>query len=203
MKKFIMMAVMAIVAISANAQKGEYFITPRIGFGYGNISNMGDDIARDNLGGNLGVDFEYMLSDQFGLSAGLEGMYLKSGEETISVEGASVKTYATYGFVNIPILAQYHFGNFAVKAGLQPSFKASAKLHSDHKVLGMSGSEDEDFNNINSFNLSIPVGISYQFSTPIVLDLRCAIPVTKLNKDNNPGGNNKLTTVMLSIGYRF
>lgn len=187
MKKFIMSAVMAIVALTASAQKGEYYITPHLGFGYMNMSNM-DDLS-GGIGGTLGVDFEYMVADQFGISAGLDAFYGESNKEN--------DCYFSYGYLNIPVLAQYHFGNFAVKAGLQPAFIIDADAHT--------GSVSESFKDgFNSFSLALPVGISYTFNTPITLDLRCAIPLTKQNKESEPGFDDcKLTTVMLSVGYRF
>lgn len=186
MKKFIMSAVMAIVALTASAQKGEYNITPHIGFGYTNMSKF-EDLA-GGIGGTVGVDFEYMMADQFGLSAGIDALYSESDKFN--------DAYFSYGFLNIPVLAQYHLGNFAVKAGLQPGFLIEADAHHD----GVSVDGKDGF---NTFSLALPVGISYTFKTPITLDLRCAIPLTKQNKEDQPVGDSKFTTVMLSVGYRF
>ena len=40
MKKFMILVVMAVAAITASAQKGEYFVTPHLNVGYGEMQNM-------------------------------------------------------------------------------------------------------------------------------------------------------------------
>lgn len=189
MKKFLMIAVMAVAALTASAQKGEYYITPHLGFGYLNMSNLGIEDMEGGIGANLGVDFEYMMSDKFGVSAGLDAFYGESDKYN--------EHYLSYGYLNIPVLAQYHFGGFAVKAGLQPAFLVEADEHCEsHSESGKDA--------FNTFSLALPVGVSYSFKVPVTLDLRCAIPLTKQNKESDPSfDDSKLTTVMLTVGYRF
>lgn len=211
MKKFFMIALMAVAALTASAQTGEIHITPHVGIGYANVSNLKlpspIQINPDKMKMNdfsdltsytLGAEVEYMVSDNFGVSGGLDYFLSKSGEVSESTENYSFEAkdmYFTFSYLNIPLLAQYHFGQFAVKAGLQPGFKLAADYHSNG---------DKAKAEIESFSLSLPVGVSYQFNnSPIVMDLRCAIPLTKMNKNKFPEGDLKLTSVILSAGYRF
>ena len=58
----------------------------------------------------------------------------------------------------------------------------------------------------NKFDLSIPVGISYEFKVPIVIDLRYNIGLTKVNKVDNLFGNkgdSRSHTCTLTVGYKF
>ena len=186
---------MAVVALSASAQK--YRLTPHAGLGYTHFTSYNDNTDMNNgLGFIIGGDYEYLFSDNFGVSGGVDYLYSQSSEEKYEIMGQSVLGWQYYGvsYLNVPILAQYHIGRFAIKAGLQPTFNLAAKLYTENK-----GSFDlkDDF---KTFSLSIPVGVSIDFNIPLTLDLRCAIPVTNQNKE---GESCKLTTVMLTLGYYF
>ena len=145
-----------------------------------------------------------MLADQFGVSAGLDFNYLESNSSDMIIEGRKVKTNIDYGWINIPLLAQYHCGQFTVKAGIQPTYlivcnmKAKATISDKHAKSSVSMIDD-----MNRLGLAIPLGISYTFKAPVTLDLRCALPVTSVADDGPAGKSAKLTTVSLSVGYRF
>lgn len=213
MKKLFFIAVIAIVAITANAQKGEYFVTPHINVGYAGLSNMqlreggfGEEYA-DNMLVGVGADVEYMLADRFGVSAGLDFNYIESKK---SKWGGLyfIEDYYSYSKMNIPILAQYHVGRFAVKTGLQPGiFLAAVRhVHGRHDGLGNYYSYTNSAKGyFYTFNLSAPVGVSYTFGIPVTIDLRCNLPLTKAVTESNVTSlqHTRLTTVVLSAGYRF
>lgn len=204
MKKFIIIAVMAISALTASAQKGDFHITPHISLGYAGLTGNSDidvpgaegevDVVNNLLGG-IGADFEYMLSNSFGLSAGLDYNYVRSGNNSLTTGNKKIDAYTSYSFLNVPILAQYHFGEgFALKAGFQPMFVLEAETSVD--------GDSESFKDAcESVMFAIPVGISYTFSTPITVDLRCNIPVSNLNKGGKE--DNKLVGITATVGYRF
>ncbi len=196
MKKFIMMAVMAVAALTASAQKGEFHITPHISLGYAHISNADD--FESNISGIAGAEAEFMVTDAFGLSAGLDYEYIRSLNKT----SGDAKMYFDYSYFNIPVLAQCHFGEgWAVKAGVQPMFLLTADRHIDGKTsdshLAIEGSIKDRLEN---FMLAVPVGISYTFATPITVDLRCNIPTSNMNKI---GDKSKLLDIAVTVGYRF
>ena len=206
MKKFLMIAVMAVAALTASAQQGEYFVTPHIGVGYGNLSNNGNLAGSNYTNAQIGADIEYMVGENFGISGGVDFLYAKSGEYIYqdNVNNYKSNAYVTYAFVNIPVLAQYHFGKFAVKAGVQPGFNVQSKYHEKEKLSSSTTTKDINLSEMcKKFALSVPVGVSYEFNIPIVLDLRCAIPVTKMYKSEYVDKNSSFLTVMLTAGYRF
>lgn len=211
MKKFFMMAVMAVAALTASAQKGDFYITPHMSLGYvhssdskGESKELGELDFTHNILGGIGADFEYMLSNSFGLSAGLDYNYIQSMKTTFKNGSSELDVYTSYSFLNIPILAQLHFGEgWAIKAGFQPMFTLAADAHGDGKsgnnVAFQTGSIKD---NCESVIFAVPVGLSYTFQdTPITVDLRCNIPVSKVNK--NGSDDVKLLGITATVGYRF
>ena len=79
MKKLMMMAVLAIVALRANAQStlheiGEITIQPKVGLAIGNLSGKYtyvDDKARLRFGLSAGVEAEYYTNIWLSISAGV------------------------------------------------------------------------------------------------------------------------------------
>ena len=101
-------------------------------------------------------------------------------------------------YINIPILANYYVTKgLALKAGIQPAFKASSK----YKVDGGGVSADGDLEGVSGFNLSIPFGISYEYQS-FVLDARYNLGVTKVFKENGDK-TPKNSVIMFTLGYKF
>ena len=189
MKKIMMIAAMMIAAISANAQNevGQITLQPKAGVNLSTITGDGDQKMKFGL--VAGVEAEYGVAENFGVTAGvvysMEGCRYKNS-------GADKSTFFNLDYINIPIMAQYYpVQGLAIKAGVQPGFNVRHKLSYD----GDSGNID----GIKSFNLSIPVGLSYEISS-FVIDARYNIGITKLVKDADQGRN---STISLTIGYKF
>ena len=195
MKKFFMIAVMAVVCMTASAQKmrhgaGQITIQPMIGLSTGYL--RGEEETATGT-----VKYENNEA-RTGLVVGAEGEYYTttpwlsvSAALLYQQQGWKFKHGSDYNidFINIPVLANFYVAKgFALKIGLQPGFIVSADK----------GIKDD----CNKFNLSLPVGLSYEFKNGITLDLRGAAAITKLNKSGNnvkwynDGG-------MLTIGYKF
>lgn len=201
-----MLAVMAVAALTASAQSGEFHITPHVNLGYAYLSNVIDefDELRHNIVGGFGADAEYMLTDEFGISGGLDLNYMESGKSTYKDKEGEAESYNKYMWLNVPILAQYHIGNFALKAGIQPVINLSADEHTEISGSGININADDSFSdNVKTVGLAIPVGVSYTFDVPVTVDLRCAIPVTGFSKDLDLSDDGMLTPITVSVGYRF
>ena len=93
-------------------------------------------------------------------------------------------------YLKIPILAQYQLmDGLKIKAGVQPGFLMSAKMG------------DKDIkDDCESFDLAIPVGLSYEFSD-FVIDARYNLGTSKVNKVGNK--SNKNSVFMLTLGYKI
>ena len=92
--------------------------------------------------------------------------------------------------MNVPLTGNFYVAKgLALKTGVQFGFLVNGKI------------EDKDIKDeCEKLNLSIPIGISYEYSD-FVLDLRYNIGLTKTNKDDG----NKLRSDLLQItlGYKF
>lgn len=87
------------------------------------------------------------------------------------------------GYINVPITLNYYpVAGLALKAGLQPGFMVNK----------------DDAEDIKTFDLSIPVGLSYEYQN-IVFDARYNIGVTKV-ADNWDHYNN---VIQITVGYKF
>ena len=187
MKKFLIMAAMVLSSVGAFAQysAGDITIQPKIGL---NCATTTGDNADYKAGFVGGVEAEYHVSPLIGISGGV--LYSMQGTKH---KNADLKLNADY--INIPILANFYVANgLALKAGVQPAFKASAKL----KTAGVSVTE----NDIKSFDFAIPVGISYEYAN-ICLDARYNIGVTKMSKDTETTTGARNNVFQITLGYKF
>lgn len=217
---------MMVAAISASAQARfapeTITLQPRIG-GTGSIfTNAPDVISHGQTieptaagGGFLGLDVEYYLSTRLSLAAGVN----KSGAGTgwkshnwvssgINMETKEMELRTSY--INVPMTINWYvLKGFALKAGVQLGFLTNADEYSrttysqdgvDYTILSESDAKDS----FNKFDFSIPVGISYEFKCPLVIDLRYNIGMTKVNKNNMLDGKDyRNLQAVLTLGYKF
>ena len=214
MKKLLLLVALMTVTVSAQAQheQGDITIQPRVGF---TISNITDgDKSKLNLA--YGVDFERFFTDQFSLSLGL--MFTNQGckydiiyYEPTNLGGSSsngsssntTKLNIYYG--SLPIMANYYvLPGLALKAGVQPAFRVKARIENGDEKRDFDNMIDYLFdgegNKLNTFDLSIPVGLSYEI-IGITADVRYNFGLTKLVSNTDKGIYNRVFTV--TLGYKF
>lgn len=193
MKKIMMIAAMMVATLSANAQNevGQWTLMPKAGINISTITGDGDQKAKVGFVG--GAEFEVGLAEKFGLDFGL--LYSMEGCKSPVVNNND-KANINLDYINIPILAQYYLAKgFAIKAGLQPAFNVRHKVSYD----GESVNTKDLGIDVKAFNLSIPVGLSYEYKS-FVLDVRYNIGLTKLVKDADQGRN---STFAITLGYKI
>lgn len=148
------------------------------------------DDSEVRIGLAAGAEFEYQATDIVSVSFG--ALY--------SMQGCKGDMYGADGtikldYINVPILANVYVAKgFAVKLGLQPGFKVNSEV--TLKKSGTSGSADLD--GVKSVDLSIPVGVSYEYNN-FVLDGRYNFGVTKWS-DNS---DSKHSVFQITLGYKF
>ena len=148
------------------------------------------DDADPRIGLAAGAEFEYGITDNIGLSAGV--LYSMQGAKTTE-DGADCTLKLDY--LNVPILANFYVAKgFAVKLGVQPGFKLSSKA----EFKGSGGSKEVDVDGFKSVDLSIPVGVSYQYQN-IVFDARYNWGVTNIVEDSD----SKHSVFQITVGYKF
>jgi hypothetical protein len=191
---------MAVVA-KAQHEEGDFMVQPKVGL---NIATLSDaDKSITDL--HFGIEAEYMVADKFSLGLGA----------ILSNQGAKYDVWDEYGqnkytvdldYVHVPILASYYvLPGLAVKAGVQPGFKMRAKAKFDDRTIDLdelyklgSNMLGEDIK-VSKFDLSIPVGISYEYKN-IVLDARYNWGLIKVM---NVGDAFYNRCFMLSLGYKL
>ena len=212
MKKLLTLVALMVVTLSAQAQheQGDVTIQPRVGITVSNITD--GDKSKTNFA--YGVDFERFFTDQFSVSLGLmftnqgckfnlildDAMYPSSSS---NIHTNEYKLDIYYG--SLPIMANYYvLPGLALKAGIQPAFRVKAKVKGDDNSLDLDNMIDMLFsgegNKLNTFDLSIPVGLSYEI-IGITADVRYNFGVTKLISNTDKAIRNSV--FMVTLGYKF
>ena len=174
----------ASTATFAQHAVGSFTLQPKVGINVATLTDLGD-------GGKSRVDFvgglegEYQATDLFSLSAGL--LYSRQGAKyEVSVAGVKASDTWQPSYLNIPILANvYVVKGLAVKAGVQPGFMVDKDGRGDAA---------------KTFDFSIPVGLSYEFSH-VVLDARYNWGVTKVVDAGDKSPKNSV--FQITLGYKF
>lgn len=206
MKKLLTLMVLIAITLSVQAQheEGDIIIQPKIGI---TISNMTDgDKSKINL--TYGVEFERFFTDQFSASLGI--MFTNQGCKwnIYSLDGADnvsddMKLDIYYG--TLPIMANYYvLPGLALKAGIQPAFRVKARIEFNGEKMDFDNAIDAIFdgndNKMRTFDLSIPVGLSYEFKR-VTFDARYNFGVTKLISNTDESIYNKV--FIMTLGYKF
>ena len=181
MKKFMMMVAMAFATLTASAQAeaGTLTLKPLVGI---NVANITDGNGDAKVGLAAGAELGYQLNESFAVTAG--AIYSMQGAKNDGVK-------MNLDYINIPILANYYITKgLAVKAGIQPAFKVKSEAKVDVVSVDMDG--------FKSFDLSIPVGLSYEVSD-FVIDARYNWGMTKVLE----GFDSKNTVFQFTVGYKF
>lgn len=194
MKKILMIAAMMIATLSANAQNevGQITLKPMAGINLATMTKT--DNTKLRVGLAAGIEGEYGLTEDLGITAGV--LYSMQG---VKGKISSVDVTCKFDYINIPIMANYYlFPGFAIKAGIQPGFKASAKVTADS---GSSSYSESVKDYVKAFALSVPFGLSYEYQN-FVFDARYNLGVTKaFKKDINIDSKHSWFT--FTLGYKF
>lgn len=190
MKKILLTTVVMLASVASYAQHavGAFTLQPKIGMNVASLTKC--DGCDPRIGLAAGVEAEYQATDIFSVSAGL--IYSMQGNKA-KEEGVTLTTKLDY--INIPILANvYVTKGLAVKLGVQPAFNVSDK----QKLSGGKASVEAEDVGAESFDFSIPVGLSYEYNN-VVFDARYNFGVTNIAD----GGDSKNSVFQFTLGYKF
>ena len=209
MKKIMMMAVVAMVSLTAFAQHevGSIALKPLVGLTLANYT--GCEVCTDMKAGlAVGMEAEYQATPFLGISAGV--IYAMQGAKVkLDVAGfklGSVKAKADY--VNIPVLANvYVTKGLALKAGVQVGLNVASDIDVKTPISDDSYNLADVKDYTESMALSIPVGVSYEYED-FVLDARYNIGLTDVYKKDNVITNfalkgTKNSVIQITLGYKF
>ena len=194
MKKLIAIAALLISSVATFAQQpvGSFSIQPKVGLNIASLTKTDD--ADPRFGLVAGAEFMYQASDMLGVSFG--ALYSMQGcTGTTEEYGKDVDVTLKLDYINIPILANVYVApGFAVKLGLQPGFCVNNKV----KAKSGSTSGETDGPDENTVDLSMPIGLSYEFSN-FVIEGRYNFGLTKAYKDID----SKHSVIQFTVGYKL
>ncbi|WP_160137272.1 porin family protein [Chryseobacterium sp. c4a] len=222
MKKLLLIAAVAVLGVTANAQ--EFKFGPKAGYSLSMLKASGEGQtykfdAKSTF--YAGLMAEYKFNDKFAVQG--EVLYSPIGgkqEETVSYSmmGATAtgtqKSDWKLGTVQIPVSAKYYATeNLAFALGLNVGIITSAKVKVTADLTATAGgqtssdstSETEDIkDNLNKLNLAPFVGAEYTLENGLFFDARYNLGVSNLMKKQD-GGNGTLkdSFVQVGVGFKF
>ena len=189
------MAALMLSSVCAMAQHevGSFTLQPKVGINFANMTNMNKPSMRVGLA--AGLEAEYYASDIVSVSLG--AIYSMQG---CKAKNEYVKETLKLDYINVPILANvYVVPGLAVKLGIQPGFCINKKIDVEIST-GQEASGKLSKDEVKGFDLSIPVGLSYEFAN-FQLDARYNFGLTKaINVEKNSPKN---SVIQVTLGYKF
>ena len=183
MKRLILIASIMMLTAGAYAQHEVRSVTfqPKLGMNIANFrENTGDPDPRFAF--VAGGEFEYQVAPKLSFSAGL--LYSQQGvtKEGWSKEKKTDTTIKT-DYINIPVMLNvYLVDGLALKFGIQPAFNVAARYSVSTKEIDVSGNLSDKTIYINSFDLAMPIGLSYEYKN-FVLDARYNCGITDIKEE--------------------
>ena len=231
MKKILMIAAMMVATMTASAQyeQGTFSLQPKIGATASQLSNLPDlNLSDLNIpeinqtlektptgGAMVGVEAEYQALKWLGISAGVHFSEQGSGwkDQKVKVDGIDSKikdTKVNTTNILVPVTANFYIvKGLAFRTGVQFGFLTRAELKStveakDGETTSRTSVEQKCTDEFKKFDISIPIGISYEFNNHIVLDMRWNQGISKVYKESEKGQKDPRNQVLLlSVGYKF
>lgn len=134
------------------------------------------------------------------------------GGAAFSMQGGKYKSSYTGGgdygdgslrlnYLNFPITARYQTkSGFFAEGGIQPGLLLSAKNNFNYS--GSSGSNDVK-DQINSFDIGIPIGLGYKFTENIGVSARFTPGITNINKSESTYEAPKNRNMVIALGATY
>lgn len=202
-KRVLLMIVLASTSLFALAQSnvGDWSLMPKLGLNLATMTN--DDDTKFRPAFVAGAEVEYVATSQFLVSFG--ALYSQQGcEGKADGYDATIKL----DYINVPLLAHYRvIDKFAIKAGLQLGFLINDKIKASGNGVSAEVGLEDTFKaagidvKVNSIDLSIPIGLSYEFKN-IQIEGRYNWGMTKILS----GGGidpTKNSVIQFTVGYKF
>lgn len=193
------MAAVAVFGFSqAQAQEGVQFGV-KAGVNFAKLT--GDDVedADGRTGFHIGGVVEIPVSEKFSVQPEL--VYSQQGLQTeYDFEGINVEEKWKLDYINIPVMAKFYVAEgFAIEAGPQFGFKASAKYEAE----GGGESVEEDLDDVAGFDLSLGAGVSYKLANGLFFQGRYMFGLSNVDDSDESGFEDDLTNSVLSLSVGF
>ena len=146
------------------------------------------------------LDFEKIEPFDEECKFGKNGLWLFIGPQGSGKTHKLIETILSkLTYINIPILANLYIAHgLAIKAGVQPAYLLSRSwTHNDYWGKNSNINTDNIITGARRFDLSIPMGLSYEFSN-FVFDFRYNLGLTSIS--SHAEAHNSV--FMLTFGYK-
>ena len=189
MKKLFALVALCVATVGASAQSevGTFSLQPKIGFNVSFLTNAGKtvfDVPGGPMTGNrdvkagfvAGVEAEYQITPVISVAAGLLYSIQGTKWEDLETIGTNYRLMSKdrmvdLSYLNIPIVANFYVAKgFALKAGVQPGFLLDNKGKETYfdNIQNREVEASGDIEGIKKFDLSIPLGASYEFNNVVI-----------------------------------
>lgn len=199
MKRIILITFSLVLALTMSAQEkiDGFYCQPKAGMTVATITNVSNNDPR--IGMVFGAELEYESENILGMAIGLH--YSMQGDKASGyVNGYGHTTVVEkLDYLNIPILGVLHVADgFSLKVGVQPGFNVLARI----RATAGSISEETSFRklgvNTNTFDFSVPFGLSYTFKGGLTLEGRYNLGISEIVTRTDM----KNSVFQFTIGYR-
>lgn len=202
MKKTLLLLVVILTTLNSFAQE-EYpeivTLQPKIGVNVANVTYGNND---PRVGLAVGLELEYRISKVVSFSCA--AIYSMQGDKgTGYVDGyGKVKVTEKIDYINFPILVNlYVVKGLSIRTGFQPAMNVLARVNA--KVGGREA--EKSFSDLigvtpNTFDMSIPFGIAYDFNG-LVVEGRYNLGLS--NMIDNTYASCKNSVFQFTVGYKF
>ena len=201
MKKLLIMASLLLASVSGFAQleKGAWYLTPKAGVNFANMTNWDDSKFR--IGFNVGAEAEHALNSKTSIAFGAQ--YSQQG---VAESAGGYDVVFKMDYINVPVTVSHYFSpKFAIFAGLQPGFLVddAVKVSYGGESVTVSGikkyMKNEGFD-VSSFALSVPVGMAFTFGQ-VKMDVKYAYELT--NTLSQGSEKSRHSYFQVTLGYKF
>lgn len=193
--RILVLAAVMIVGLRVPARAQGFYWGPRVGLNVSTVTKT--TYAKVRARANFGVMAGYTINDLIGLQA--EALYSLQGYQMTN----SPEKYS-YNYIKIPVLAKlYLIGGLNIEAGVSFNWLVRAQSKEVH-VTNESGTvvtSQDLLGSSRPFDLSIPVGLNYQFSKLFDIGVRYDISTVRIPDERQNHAKNGNWSI--NLGLRF
>lgn len=154
-----------------------------------------DDHIASRWGYTGGGFINYRFSRRFMLSFDL--LFSGKGFKADLIPGITDAKFRL-NYLDLPVLANFYvYKGLALKVGLQPSILLNAN------VKGKLIKKQPVHSRIRSYDCAVPLGISYDFTDRLILDIRYTMGGYGVLKNLDINNLNNNSVLSVTIGYRL
>lgn len=198
MKKLSLVLIVTLISAASLFAQGSFRFGPKVGINLANISNS-DNVSNDSdgkykMGIHLGAVGEMQITDLLGFQ--VELLYSGQGFRFKALNG---KVQARVNYLNVPVLVKFRvWEGLSLEAGPQFGIACNAKtrLKSGDTVIKTKFNDD-----LNRFDLSLSLGMSYELFTGIIASARYNVGLTNVFDKDWVGSTNKNSVFQFSVAY--